>query len=156
MSTKEGLKIYSNKNKQLSIGFISYEFPTVQGTKNLERLDILGYDLDDHSLIAFEIKGPEASEIEIDNLFFQGMEHRDWLEDNKMAVKFAFDGPLGKRMNTRKRVKLVLGFFGDKIPERFEDLKTQALNKDRYLNIYFCRIRHLNDQEESIALESIQ
>lgn len=156
MGTKEGLKIYSNKNKQLSIGFISYEFPTVQGTNNLERLDILGYDLEDHSLAAFEIKGPEARKIEMENLFFQGMEHRDWLEENKMAVKFAFDGPRGKRINTRKRVKLVLGFFGDKIPDRYEDLKSQALNKDRHLNINFCRIKPLNDQKESLTIELLQ
>ena len=143
MSTKEGMKIYSDKNKQLSIGFLSYEFPTVQGTKNLERLDILGYDLNDHSLVAFEIKGPEASEIEMDNLFFQGMEHRDWLEENKMAVKFAFEGPKGQKIHTRKRVKLILGFFGDTAVKRFEKLKMQAMKKDRYMEIYNVNINEL-------------
>ena len=143
MGTEKGLKIHTDKKKQLSIGFISYEFPTVQATEKLERLDILGYDLHDHSLVAFEIKGPEASEIEIDNLFFQGMEHRDWLEENKMAVKFAFEGPRGQKIHTHKRVKLILGFFGDTAVKRFEKLKTQAMKKDRYMEIYNVNINEL-------------
>jgi len=54
MMKQEGLRIDTDKNKDLRLGFLSYEFPTVQGTKNLERLDILGYDWEDHSLVAFE------------------------------------------------------------------------------------------------------
>ena len=156
MNTKEGLKIAVDKNKQLRIGFLSYEFPTVQATENLEKLDILGYDLDDHSLVAFEIKGPEASYIEMDNLFFQGMEHRDWLEENKMAVKFAFDGPGGQRIHTRKRVKLILGFFGDSVVRRFEILRTQAVKKDKYLEIYFCQMKPIKDKSNPLRLEVLE
>jgi len=155
MGTKEGLKIYTDKNKQLCLGFLSYEFPTVQGTKNLERLDILGFDLDDHSLVAFEIKGPEASEIEMENLFFQGMEHRNWLEENKMAVKFAFEGPSGQTIHTRKRVKLILGFFDDFVVERFERLKTQAMKKDKYLEIYLCQMKQIRGKNNTLRLEAL-
>jgi len=153
MMSQGGLRIHKDENKHLSLGFLSYEFPTVQGTKHLERLDILGYDLDDHSLVAFEIKGPEASEIELDNLFFQGLEHRDWLEENKMAVKFAFDGPRGKRINTRKRVKLVLGFMDGSVGERFKKLKAQAMKRDRYLEIYLCRMELIEDKSDTLRLE---
>ena len=100
----------------------------------------MAYDLDDHSLVAFEIKGPDAGKPELDNLLFQGLEHRNWLEENKMAVKFAIDGPKGSRINTRKRVKLILGFCGEKIPELFIDIKNQALRKDRFLHIDSCRL----------------
>ena len=72
MRTKEGLKIYSTQNKYLNIGYLCHEFSTVQGTRRREGLDILGYELDDHSLIAFEIKGPEASKAEMENLFSRG------------------------------------------------------------------------------------
>ncbi|MDH5768540.1 MAG: hypothetical protein OEZ31_06230 [Nitrospirota bacterium] len=153
MSTKEGLKIYTDKNKQLSIGSLSYEFPTVQATEKLERLDILGYDLHDHSLVAFELKGPEASEVEMENLFFQGMEHRDWLEENKMAVKFAFEGPGGQRIHTRKRVKLLLGFFDGSIVKRFEKLRTQAIKKDKYMEIYFCKMKRIKDKSGTLIPE---
>lgn len=153
MMIQEGLRIHTSENKHLSLGFLSYEFPTVQGTKHLERLDILGYDLDDHSLVAFEIKGPEASEIELDNLFFQGLEHRDWLEENKMAVKFAFDGPRGKRINTRKRVKLVLGFMDGSVGERFKKLKAQAMKRDKYLEIYLCQMERIKDKSDTLRLE---
>ena len=139
MLSDNGLILPVNNDKSIKAGLISHEVPTVAGTTNPERLDILGYDLQDNSLIAFELKGPQAGRIELGNLFFQGMEHRNWLEENKMAVKFAFDGPNGKKINTRKRVKLVLGFCGDKVPPIFIDLKAQALRKDRHLQIEFCR-----------------
>jgi hypothetical protein len=57
------------------------------------------------------MKGPEAKRVEIENLFLQGLEHRNWLEYNKMAVKLMFDGVRGPRINTRKRVRLLLAFF---------------------------------------------
>jgi len=155
MSTKNGLKIYEGENKQLSFGYLSYEFPTVQATEKLERLDILGYDLHDHSLVAFEIKGPEASDIEMDNLFFQGMEHRDWLEENKMAVKFAFEGPRGEKIHTRKRVKLILGFFGETAVKRFAKLKMQALKKDKYMEIYFCIMQPIKGKCDTLKYEVI-
>ncbi len=139
MLSDNGLILPVNNDKSIKAGLISHEVPTVAGTTNPERLDILGYDLQDNSLIAFELKGPQAGRIELENLFFQGMEHRNWLEENKMAVKFVFDGPNGKKINTRKRAKLVLGFCGDKVPPLFIDLKTQALKRDRHLQIEFCR-----------------
>ena len=140
MLSKEGLEIPLEKKAPIKIGLLSYEVPTVEGTDNPERLDILGYDVNDHSLVAFEIKGPQAGRVELENLFLQGMEHRNWLEENKMAVKFAFDKPNGKRTNMRKRVKLVLGFCGDKIPDLFYKLRKQAKRKDRHLEIVFCRL----------------
>jgi hypothetical protein len=139
MSAEGGLELPSKTKKAIRAGFISYEFPTVAATEKPERLDILGYDLDDHSLVAFEIKGPDAGKGELENLFFQGLEHRNWLEENKMAVKFAFEGPAGNRINTRKRVKLVLGFCGEKVPGLFFKLRKDAQKKDRHLQIEFCR-----------------
>jgi len=139
MSSEEGLKLPSSTGKDIHVGLISYEVPTVAGTTRPERLDILGYDIDDHSLVAFEIKGPDAGRVELENLFFQGLEHRNWLEENKMAVKFAFDGPTGNRINTRKRVKLILGFCGEEVPTLFLDLRNDALKRDRHLQIEFCR-----------------
>jgi len=140
MLSKEGLEIPLEKKAPIKIGLLSYEVPTVEGTDNPERLDILGYDVNDHSLVAFEIKGPQAGKVELENLFLQGMEHRNWLEENKMAVKFAFDKPSGKRIYTRKRVKLVLGFCGNEIPDLFYKLKKQAKRKDRHLEVVFCRL----------------
>ena len=139
MSLEAGLKLPSKTGKAIRAGFISYEFPTVEATEKPERLDILGYDLDDHSLVAFEIKGPDAGRDELENLFFQGLEHRNWLEENKMAVKLAFDGPTGNRISTRKRVKLVLGFCAEKVPGLFFELRNDAQKKDRHLQIEFCR-----------------
>jgi len=71
------------------------------------------------------------------------------LEENKMAVKFAFDGPRGKRINTRKRVKLILGFFGDSIVKHIEKLRAQAVRKDRYLEIYFFQMRRVKIGEKA-------
>ena len=139
MSSEEGLILPSSSGKNIRVGFISFEVPTVAATEWPEKLDILGYDIVDHSLVAFEIKGPDAGRPELENLFFQGMEHRNWLEENKMAVKFAFDGPTGRRINTRKRVKLILGFCGDKVPALFIELRNDALKRDRHLQIEFCR-----------------
>jgi len=145
MSSEEGLKLPSSTGKDIRVGLISYEVPTVAGTEMPERLDILGYEIDDHSLVAFEIKGPDAGRVELENLFFQGLEHRNWLEENKMAVKFAFDGPTGNRINTRKRVKLILGFCGEKVPTLFLDLRNDALKRDRHLQIEFCRFLTLSE-----------
>jgi hypothetical protein len=35
---------------------------------------------------------------------------------------------------------LILGFCKEHIPELFKDLKTEALKKDRFLQIEFCRL----------------
>jgi len=140
MSSKKGLQLPISLGKSIQIDLISYEVPTVASTLKTERLDILGYDLDDNSLVAFEIKGLDASRPELENLFFQGLEHQNWLEENKMAMKFAIDVLMGKKINTRKRVKLILGFCGEKIPKLFLEMKTQALRRDRFLQIEFCRL----------------
>ena len=140
MILDSGINLPLERNTDMRLDFIAHEVPTVAGTVAPERLDILSCDTNDHSLVVFELKGPDAGTIELENLFLQGMEHRDWIEDNKMAIKFAFDGPNGKRINTRKRVKLVLGFCGDVVPPLFNELKSQAIRKDRYSQIEYCRL----------------
>jgi len=105
-------------------------------------LDILGFDKADGSLVVFEIKGPDASRVDLENLFLQGLEHQKWLELNKMAVKFVLEGPRGKNINTRKRVRLILGFFQDEVPDLFWELRNQALRHDRHLKIDFVHFAH--------------
>jgi hypothetical protein len=156
MNSKEGLRLHLSSDESIQLGLISYEIPTVAGTRRNERLDILGVDLDDHSLVAFEIKGPDPSRPELENLFFQGFEHRDWLEENKMAVKFAFEGPRGKKINTRKRVKLILGFCGETIPELFLDMKAEALRRDHFLQIEFYRLIPTLDDGGQVRIENFK
>ena len=156
MNTKEGLQLHLSSGESIRLGLLSYEVPTVAGTRRNEQLDILGVGLDDHSLVAFEIKGPNPSRPELENLFFQGFEHRDWLEENKMALKFAIEGPRGKRINTRKRVKLILGFCGDDVPELFLDLKTKALRKDRSLQIEFCRLIPPSENGRQVRIKNFK
>jgi hypothetical protein len=137
MNSKEGL-IIPTQIKNLSIKFLSSEVPCNEGTDNLERLDILGYDESDHTLIAFELKGKEANRVEVENLFLQGIEHRNWLEKNKMAMKLLFDrGPKGKRINTTKRVRLLLGFYEKTVPQIFYELRDEAKRRDSYTKIDF-------------------
>jgi len=145
MNCRNGLVIHS-KTKSLNLKFLSYEVPCSEGTENPERLDILGYCNIDHSLVAFELKGPKASRVELENLFLQGIEHRNWIEKNKMAVKLLFDGgPKGKRINTRKRVRLLLGFYGENIPQLFFELRKQAKRRDKYASIDFVKLSIVND-----------
>jgi len=145
----EGLEIPSSKRIS-RVGLLSYELPTSEGTKYPERLDLLGYDKKDHSLVAFEIKGADCKRVELENLFLQGLEHRNWLERNKMAVKFILDGPRGAQINTRKRVRLFLGFFSDRVPNLFYELRDQAKRKDRYLEIEF--VKFVFDGERNLKL----
>jgi len=56
-----------------------------------------------------------------------------------MAVKFAYEGPRGRTINTRKRVKLFLGLCGDNVPDLFYDLRSRAVKKDPHLQIEFFR-----------------
>ena len=128
------------RGRESHLGFIAAELPTGEGTRNPERLDILAYDKGDHSLVAVEIKGPGAKRVEIENLFLQGLEHRNWLEYNKMAVKLMFDGVRGRRINTRKRVRLLLAFFEGRVPPLFHELRGEAMRKDRHLSIDFVRL----------------
>ena len=146
MNTPEGLQIPLTPNS-INIKYLSNEIPCNEGTENPERLDILGYDKLDHGLIAFEIKGPAANRVELENLFLQGIEHRNWIEKNKMAVKLLFDGgPRGKRINTRKRVRLLLGFYGERIPHLFEELREQSRRRDPYIDIEFIRLSNSNGE----------
>jgi len=145
MDSTEGLRLPLSSGGNIHLGLISFEVPTVTSTDRNEQLDILGYDLDDHSLVAFEIKGPDPGRPELENLFFQGMEHRNWMEENKMAVKFAFEGPAGNLIDPEKPVKLILGFCGENIPELFPDLKIQA-QEENHFQIEFCRL--LNDGDK--------
>ena len=137
LKSESGLEIPTSDGKVVRAGFLANELPTGEGTKNPERLDILAYDKKDKTMIAFELKGPGCNRSEFENLFLQGAEHRNWLEANKMAVKFFLDGTSAGRINTRKRVRLVLGFFQDHVPLLFQLLKHEALKKDRHLKIDF-------------------
>jgi len=127
--------------------FLCSEVPCSEGTENPERLDILGYDEYDHALLAFELKGENAGRVELENLFLQGIEHRNWLEKNKMAIKLLFDGgPRGKRINTRKRVRLLLGYYGGNVPHLFDELRTEAIRRDPYLEIDFIKIENADGE----------
>lgn len=145
MNPKEGLSIHAS-NKEIRLKFLCSEVPCSEGTENPERLDVLGYDTKDHALVAFELKGENAGRVELENLFLQGMEHRNWLEKNKMAIKLLFDGgPKGKRINTRKRVRLLLGFYGNEVPHIFNELREQSKRRDPYTEIEFIKISNMHD-----------
>jgi len=154
MASEEGLKVLIG-HEEWKLGYIASEVPTGEGTKNPERLDILGYDRNDGSLVAFEIKGPNCNRVELENLFLQGIEHRDWLERNKMAVKLIFDGPKGKHINTRKRVRLILGFFQDQVPPLFHQLRSQALRKDQHLKIDFVRFSWREETGSELIMDGV-
>ena len=145
MYSKEGLTI-PTQSQTLTLKYLSSEIPCSEGTENPERLDLLGYDEPDHTLVAFELKGVRAGRVELENLFLQGIEHRNWIEKNKMAVKLLFDrGPRGTRINTRKRVRLLLGFYGNAVPHIFYELRDQAKRRDKYTEIGFVCILNEND-----------
>lgn len=155
LDSEQGLNIPINDNKFINAGLLSHEVPASEGTEDPERLDILCYDREDHSLIAFELKGPKCGKVEFENLFLQGMEHRNWLERNKMAAKFLYDGPGGRKIHSRKRVKLILGFCHVVVPSLFYKLREEAKRKDRYLDIHFCRYSVVDETAGEIQLESI-
>ena len=55
-----------------------------------------------------------------------------------MAVKLLFDrGPLGRHINTKKRVRLILGSCDSKTPPLFKNLRAQAEKVDTFLKIDF-------------------
>ena len=140
MQGDNGLEIPIGEKESIRVKYVVHEVRTVEGTIYPERLDILGLDVNDRSLVAFEIKGPKAGRVELENLFFQGLEHRDWLERNKQAVKFVLDDRADGQIDARKRVKLVLGFCGDEIPDLFHYFRDRAMASDPYLKIGFCRL----------------
>jgi len=143
LHSEQELKIpVRDENGFINARLLSYEVPAAAGTRGRERLDILCYDENDHSLIAFEIKGPKCGRVELENLFLQGLEHRNWLERNKRAVKFIFDrGPQGRRISTRKRVRLVLGACDSETPSLFDKIRKQAEKGDPYLKIDFVQFK---------------
>jgi len=97
---------------------------------------------------------PGASRVEIGNLFLQGLEHRNWLEYNKMAVKLIFDGVQGRRINTRKRVRLLLALFAPEVPPLFHKLRAEAMRKDRHLDIDFAKlVIHQSSGLEVVSFE---
>jgi len=146
MYSKEGLIIPTITNK-ITVKFLSSEIPCNEGTEYPERLDVLGYDDSTHGLIAFELKGPHTGRVELENLFLQGLEHRNWIEKNKMTLKLLFDsGPKGKRINTRNRVRLLLGFYGDKVPPLFYELREESTRRDHYTEIDFVRLENNNEE----------
>jgi hypothetical protein len=146
MNSQEGL-IIPTKNENIKARFLSSEVPCYEGTENPERLDILGYADSDHSLIAFELKGASVGRVDFENQFLQGIEHRNWLEKNRMAVKLLFDkGPKGRRINTTKRVRLLLGFYGERIPHIFKELRKEAIRRDKYLKIDFVQLCNQDGQ----------
>jgi len=150
MSSEGNLKIPTDNGTDIDFRYICNELPAFEGTQNPERLDILGYDKIDKSLAAFEIKKPDTKDrVDLENLFLQGLEHLNWLEDNKMTIKFMFEGPAGNKINTRKRVKLVLGFGGENPPELFEEFR-KAKQKDRYFEVVFCKLD--SDYNKSVSL----
>lgn len=135
MMSEYGLLVPA-ENGDIQLDYLSHELSTGEGTIGHEQLDILGVDMEDKSLVVFEIKGPDCGRVELENLFLQGLAHRKWLERNKMAIKFMFDGPRGRRINTRKRVRLILGFFQEEVPELFWEMREEAM-RDPYLEIDF-------------------
>ena len=152
MDSNEGLIIPTKPN--INAKFLAYEVPCYEGTENPERLDILGYVEADHGLIAFELKGLVGNRVELENLFLQGLEHRNWIEKNKMAVKLLFDGgPRGKRINPTKRVRLILGFFKETVPEIFNELRYKAIRRDKYTEINFVKMTHKDDEIQLCPFE---
>lgn len=147
MNSEGGLSV-PTASGQIKIGYISHKVRTAEGTKNPEELDILGYDTKNNSLVVFEIKGPSCKKNQLENLFLQGLDHRNWIEDNKMAIKFIKEGPQGKKINTRKRTRLILGFCNEEIPPLFHELRNTLVRKDKYVEIDFVNIRLNNDKIE--------
>jgi hypothetical protein len=153
LQDQSGLSIPTSSGRETRAGFLAIELQASEGTARPEQLDILAYDHKNKSLIAFELKGPSCSRTEFENLFLQGMEHRNWLENNKMAVKLCFDGPATGKINSTKRVRLILGFFQRAVPPLFYKLREVAMSKDKYLKIDFVQIS--GSPTEGLSLTSL-
>lgn len=150
MKGPDGLRVPVDEG-EIELSYLRHELSTGEGTYRRERLDILGVDKDEKSLVAFEIKGPDCGRVQLENLFLQGLAHQKWLEGNKMGIKFAYDGPEGGRINTRKRVRLVLGFFQEEVPELFWEMRREAM-RDPYLKIDFVGFSHSGGLDGELAL----
>jgi len=152
MDSDKGLPVLTSTG-QIAIKYISHEVQTGEGTVKPERLDILGVDTNDKSLVVFEIKGPSCGDEQFKNLFFQGLEHLVWIEKNKMAIKLIKEGPKGNMINTKKRARLILGFQGEKVPPIFYSLRNVLQSKDKYMRIDFVKLALDN---KGITLTSIK
>lgn len=150
MARPDGLRVPVDEG-HIHLSYLRHELSTGEGSYRRERLDILGVDRDDKSLVAFEIKGPDCGRVQLENLFLQGLAHREWLEQNKMGIKFAYDGPRGSRINTRKRVRLLLGFFQEEVPQLFWDMRREAM-RDPYLKIDFVGFSHSGGLDRELEL----
>ncbi|MGB4204089.1 MAG: hypothetical protein WBJ84_00535, partial [Bacteroidales bacterium] len=65
MQGDSGLEIPIGERESIRVKYVAHEVRTVEGTIYPERLDILGYDINDKSLVAFEIKGPKPKRVEL-------------------------------------------------------------------------------------------
>ena len=54
-----------------------------------------------------------------------------------------FEGPRGNKINTKKRVKLVLGYGGENTPQLFKDFRI-AMKKDPYQEIVFYDLNNFD------------
>ena len=151
MMRPEGLHL-PLKDDARRLGYLSHEVSTGEGSDRRERLDILGVDMEDGALVAFEIKGPDCGRVDLENLFLQGLDHLQWLEQNKLGLKLMLDRPRGRRINTRKRARLLLGFFGEVVPDLFSELRREAMRRDPYLRIGFVRFALSGDASPALSL----
>ncbi len=154
MKDQDGLRV-PVEGGHIRLDYVTHELPTNEATYGREQLDILGLDKQDKSLVAFEIKGPRCGRVELENLFFQGLAHRRWLELNIRALKFIFDQPGGRRIDMRKRVRLILGLFEPRVPDLFWELRAQAMGRDRYLKVDFVRLAEPGGSDAPLALSRI-
>ena len=86
------------------------------------------------------------------NLFPQGLAHPDWLERNNMGIELVIEGPGGRSINSKKRVRLLLGFYGDCLPYLFWELRRQAMRRDRYLQIDFVQFGWADEKSGELLL----
>ena len=67
------------------------------------------------------------------------------MKSNKMAIKLMFDGgPKGKRINTKKRVRLLLGLYENEVPRLFDELRNEKTRRDKFAKIDFVHLSNEN------------
>ncbi|MGC9469818.1 MAG: hypothetical protein ACP5HS_14580 [Anaerolineae bacterium] len=128
MMSTDGLRI-PLAHKDIRLDYLRHELSAAEGTRKREQLDLLGVDRLGGSLVVLEIKGPDCSRLELENLFFQGLDHLEWLESHKWSVKFVFDELGDKSIDITKPMRLVLGFFGPDMPELYDELRRRVLSR---------------------------
>lgn len=140
------------KRGYIHLEYLRHELSTTEGTVKREQLDVLAVDKADRSLVLFELKGPDGSRKELENLFFQALDYREWLEHNKLALKLSFEKIRGITLNTEKPVRMVLGFFGDYEPDLFWKLRRQVMEETQDLKIDFVRFNWEGEVGEKLVL----